>query len=121
MRKFFARLSFGDFTASQKNIRYDHSLEVDHDLYYSNATTSTNNIKTWNPEFASDPSAWEKEFLSCWDDLKKLIFLNLGSNNIEVLNKVYLWTLMSKYFFYLGAQIIMSYVEFTHYGNKFSI
>lgn len=89
MRRFFARLSFGDSSSTQNDSRNDHLLEVDHDFYCSNATTSgSTNVKTWNPEFASDPSAWEQEFLNCWDDLKKLILSNLNTNNIEIHNKV---------------------------------
>lgn len=90
MKKFFAKFS----TKSQNTIKSENTLDVDYNFYCSNAITSNTNFNTWNPEFASDPSAWENVFLKCWSELKSLL-LNINLINIEMLNKVFFFCFYS--------------------------
>lgn len=92
MRRFFARLSFGSNANEpsthtfQNNTSNEKALEKEEFWRGAlNTLPSSSSSTTWNPEFASDPTAWEQQFLDCWKKLKKII---TSQNNHKMFNEV---------------------------------
>lgn len=91
MRRFFARLSFSSnvnepFNNSQNNsINFNEKEKEDQEFWRGGLNTSACSSISWNPDFASDPTAWEQQFLAYWKQLKKIV---TSSNNNKMFNEV---------------------------------
>lgn len=85
MKRFFARFSAGGRSSASSDGASDAHSDRDLGFLRSTATTSEANI--WNPEFASDPNAWENRFLDCWRQLRKLILPVSHANDMDVIDK----------------------------------